>query len=199
MLNSFFIIDGGIGRVICAQPALKKFIDKHGPDNLIGVSGWDGVFWGDPVLQPVTYNIDNKGVFENFIKPRNIISPEPYRLWSYYNQKKDLIKCFDEIINQTHDHSDLKNPELFLTKQEELFAFNLIEDIKKQKGSDKKIVVIQPFGRSAAIQNNVMIDGSSRSLNFNDYQKLIKKLSKFCHIFLFAEKQFFFDDDQISV
>lgn len=199
MLENFIMIDGGIGRVICAQPALKKYLLKNDGDHLIGVAGWDSVYWGDPILQPVTYNLENKGVFENFIKPRNLICPEPYRAWSYYNQKKDLIKVFDEIINKTEDHSDLSTPELFLTKHEEFYAFNLIEDVKKQKGSDKKIVVFQPFGRSANVQNNVMIDGSSRSLSYHDYTKIIKKLSKFCHIFLFAEKQFFFEEDQISI
>ena len=196
----FFMIDGGLGRVICAQPALKKhFISNPETNSLVGIAGWDATFWGDPILQNKTYNLENKGVFENFIKPREIVSPEPYRSWSYYNQKKDLIKCFDEIINNTDNHDDLGIPELFLSKQEELFAFNLLKDIKNQKGKDKKIIVFQPFGRSAVMDNDVFIDSSSRSLNASDYIKLGKKLSKHCNIILFAEKNFHLIEDNFSI
>lgn len=200
MRDKFFIIDGGIGRVICSIPALEKFFLNNTDKNpLIGVSGWDSVFWGNPILQNSTYNLENKGVFNNFIKTRDIVSPEPYRVWSYYNQKKNLIQAFDEIINQTEDHSDLNIPKLYLCKEEELFASNFRTNIEKQSNnSKKKFVVFQPFGSTAKIIDDKFVDQSTRSLSASDYLKLGKKLSKHCNLILFAEKQFFLSDDDFS-
>lgn len=199
MRDKFFMIDGGVGRVICAQPALRKYF-KNNPDSgsLVGVAGWDSVYWGDPILQPKSYNLDNKGVFDNFIRPRDIVAPEPYKMWSYYNQKKDLIQAFDEIINNTNDHSDLGIPQLFLNKEEELFANNFRSDLEKNHKT-KKMVVIQPFGRSASINNDKFIDTSSRSISATDYIKLGKKLSKHCTLVLFAEKPFHMLEDDFSI
>ena len=55
---------------------------------------------------------------------------------------------FDEIINETNDHSDLQPPTLIFNKSEEKSAANLVGQVKAQQ--QKQItIVIQPFGRSA--------------------------------------------------
>ena len=199
MRDKFFVIDGGLGRVICAIPALKKYFSKNNNNSLIGVVGWDPAYWGIADLQNKTFNVENKGVFDNFIRSRDLINPEPYRQWSYYNQKKDMIQVFDEIINNTDDHGDLEIPRLVLNKEEELFAFNFRSNVEKQFPNKKKFLVFQPFGSSARMSEDKFIDQSSRSLNAKDYLKLGKKLSKHCNIALFAEKSFFFSEDDFSI
>ena len=196
-----FSIDGGAGRAICAIPALEKYARLH-PDedwNII-IGGWDTLYFGNPLLQERTYSMDVKGIFNNLIKDNQIIHPEPYTLWQYYNQECSLSEAFDKIINETDDHSDLGKPNLHLCKAEEKNASNMLASVKAKQSKDLTIV-IQPFGRSARVDNGDIIDDSTRSIEPHVYQQLVKKLSQKYNIILMAEPDFVnlvSQDDQIS-
>jgi ADP-heptose:LPS heptosyltransferase len=185
-----FAIDGGAGRAIAAIPALKKYAKNH-PDEdwAVIVFGWDTLFWGIPELQDRVYSADVKGIFKNMLKDSDIITPEPYRLWEYYNQKCSLVEGFDKLINETEDHSDLGVPELVLNKGEEKIAANIINDVKNQQNKNLTIL-IQPFGRSARIDNGDIIDDSSRSIEPGVYHKLVKKLSQKYNIIFMGEGEY---------
>ena len=196
-----FSIDGGAGRAICAIPALEKYARLH-PDedwNII-IGGWDTLYFGNPLLQERTYSMDVKGIFKNLIKDSQIIHPEPYTLWQYYNQQCSLAEAFDKIINETDDHSDLGKPNMYLCKAEEKNAANMLASVKAKQSKDLTIV-IQPFGRSARVDNGDIIDDSTRSIEPHVYQQLVKKLSQKYNIILMAEPDFVnlvSQDDQIS-
>lgn len=196
-----FAIDGGAGRAIAAIPALKKYARNH-PDEdwIVIVFGWDTLFWGIPELQDRVYSADVKGIFKNLLKDSDIITPEPYRIWEYYNQKCSLVEGFDKLINETEDHSDLGIPELVLSKAEEKMAANIVGEVETQQNKNLTIV-IQPFGRSARIDNGDIIDDSSRSIEPETYQKLVKKLSQKYNIIFMGEGEFvnaISEKDQIS-
>ena len=194
------MIDGGAGRVIAAIPALIKYVKKN-PDHDISIliGGWDTLLWGIPELQDITYSFDTKGIFDNTIRLCDeVISPEPYRLPSYFNQKKSLVEAFDEAINDTDDHSDLDVPTLVLNKGEEKAAAQLIAEAKAQQ-QKQKTIVIQPFGRSAnRVDQNDIIDDSTRSIEPSVYLKLIKKLSTKYNIIFFGEENFIVPGDDIT-
>lgn len=191
-----FSIDGGAGRVIAAIPALLKYARKNPKDDwAVIVHGWDTLFWGIPELQDRTYSADTKGIFNSLLKDSEIISPEPYRQWAYYNQKISLAEAFDEIINETDDHSDLGPPKLVLSKSEEKNAANVIADLKDQQKKEKTII-IQPWGRGARVDRNDVIDDASRSLEPKVYLELVRKLANRYNLILFAEPQFFLPADQ---
>ncbi len=185
-----FSIDGGAGRAICAIPALEKYARLHSDEdwNII-IGGWDTLYFGNPLLQERTYSMDVKGVFKNIIKDSQVIHPEPYTLWEYYNQKCSLAEAFDKIINETDDHSDLGKPNLFLNKGEEKGAANILSSVKAKQNKDLTIV-IQPLGRSARVDNGDIIDDSTRSIEPHVYHKLVKKLSQKYNIILMAEPDF---------
>ena len=185
-----FAIDGGAGRAIAAIPALKKYARNHpNEDWAVIVFGWDILFWGIPELQDRVYSADVKGIFKNIVKDSDVITPEPYRLWEYYNQKCSLVEGFDKLINETEDHSDLGVPELVLNKGEEKIAANIINDVKNQQ--NKKItILIQPFGRGARVDNGDIIDDSSRSIEPGVYHKLVKKLSQKYNIIFMGEGEY---------
>jgi len=199
MRRKIFYIDGGAGRVIAAIPALEKYARNH-PDDDWGVliGGWDSLVWGNKTLQDITYNPDTKGIFDLWVKDADIVSPEPYRVNGYFNQKLSLAEAFDEIINETDDHKDLNSPTLYLNKNEEKTAANVIADMKQQQGDKKYTVVIQPFGRSARIDRDTVIDDSSRSLTPDAYLRLVSNLQQKCNILLFAEQQFFLQQDSYT-
>ena len=196
-----FSIDGGAGRAICAIPALEKYARLH-PDedwNII-IGGWDTLYFGNPLLQERTYSMDVKGIFNNLIKDNQIVHPEPYTRWEYYNQQCSLAEAFDKEINETDDHSDLGKPNLYLCKAEEKNAANMLAGVKAKQGKDITIV-IQPFGRSARVDNGDIIDDSTRSIEPHVYHQLVKKLSQKYNIILMAEPDFVnlvSQDDQIS-
>jgi len=188
--RKIFAIDGGAGRVIASIPALEKYAKNHKDEDwAIVVFGWDTLFFGNPLLQDRVYSADVKGIFNSLLKDSDIFSPEPYRLWEYYNQKCSLAEAFDKLINETDDHSDLDRPNLFLNKAEEKMAANIIADVKSKQNKDITIV-IQPFGRSARIDNGDIIDDSTRSIEPHVYNKLVKKLSQKYNIIFMGEQEF---------
>jgi len=198
-MKTVFMIDGGAGRAIAAIPAFIKY-NKTNSDFRILVSGWDTLYWGIPELQDKVFNPDQKGAFEQFLLDADrVISPEPYRVPGYFKQEKSLAEAFDYLINETDDHSDLGVPILKTNRNEELQAANFIQQVKQQQ-QKQKTVVIQPFGRSMEKPNeNALLDQSSRSINPDTYLKLVKKLSTKYNLVLFAEKNFWMEQDTYTM
>lgn len=200
-MKKVFIIDGGAGRAITAIPALEKYIKSHPEeDTKIFIAGWDSLFWSNKILQDHTFNLDDKGVFDNHIKYADeVIRPEPYILPEYFKQKVSLIEAFDIIING--DNSKLLKPNLYLSNSEKNFGLKIIDDVKKYQKKEKTIVV-QPYGSTARFEsipgNDDVIDDSNRSFTLLMYSFLVKKLSEKYNIILFSDKQFHFEEDNFS-
>jgi ADP-heptose:LPS heptosyltransferase len=198
-MRKVFMIDGGAGRAIAAIPALEKYVRTHPEEDVrIIIMGWDNLLWGNQLLQDITYSDGTKGLFDNVIKDADVIvTPEPYRVPAYFNQKVSLAEAFDIEINNTSDHKDLGIPKLYTSKAEEKTAVNLIADVKSQQKKNKTII-FQPFGRSARVERGDVIDDSSRGLDSVSYLKIVKKLSTKYNIILFAEKAFHLPEDNYS-
>lgn len=199
MKRTVFNIDGGAGRVITAIPALKKYI-KNNPDTdvRILVFGWEELFYGIPDLQDKVYSAEHRGAFDTHIKDADkFVKPEPYCLPSYYRQEKSLIEAFDEIINETDDHSDLEVPQLPVSKQEFVFASQTLAQARQ---ANKPIVVIQPFGREAQkVGENDILDTGTRSFEIDFYMAVVKALSEKYTLVLMAEQHLFIPADNITV
>lgn len=199
MTKTCIFIDGGAGRVVAAIPALRKFA-KLNPNNdfVVVIYGWDNLVWGIPELTERTYNTNTKGLFDNVIKHCDeTITPEPYKLPQYFNQQKSLAQAFDYLINKTNDHQDLEQPFIIHNKAEEKTASNVIADVKQKQGKQKTIV-IQPYGRSARVDRDNIIDDNTRSLSVGAYLELAKKLSKKYNLILMAEDGFKLEEDTYS-
>ena len=118
-MNTTFLLSGGAGRIITAIPALEKFA-KLNPDNdfKVMIYGWENLYWNHPLLQSKTFGVGTKGSFDHIVKNNLLLSPEPYHVNEYYNQKLSLVDAFDKEINKTDDHSDLDKPRLYLHSSE---------------------------------------------------------------------------------
>ena len=198
-MKTVFMIDGGAGRAIAAIPAFIKY-NKTNSDFRVLVNGWDTLYWGIPELQDKVFNPDQKGAFEQFLLDSDrVISPEPYRVPGYFKQEKSLAEAFDYLINETDDHSDLGVPVLKTNRNEEVQAANFIQQVKQQQ-QKQKTIVLQPFGRSMEKPSeNILLDQSSRSINPDTYLKLVKKLSTKYNLVLFAEKNFWMEQDTYTM
>lgn len=172
-------IDGGIGRVITALPALLKYHQNNPNEEwYVSIMGWDYVSLGIPELQERTFNPDTKGVWENyFMKADKVVSPEPYRLPNFYKGKVSLAEAFDEIINETEDHDDLDYKTLNLSHAEIRKGQEIIYKAYEEQGKEKTIV-INPYGSTAQICPLGVYDDSLRSMTESMFNKLCQMLSE---------------------
>ena len=172
-----FFLNGGMGRIISAIPALEKYYEaKEDPDFIIVIEGICNIMNGHPTLDNKTYDMYHKNLFHTKLINMDIVSPEPYRLNEYFNQKCDIAQAFDMLINNKGIR-ELPAPTLILSKEELLEGRKAIEEIKK-KVKKEKLVIIQPFGRAITQIDNSFVDKSNRSIEFSNLKQIIKKLQE---------------------
>lgn len=184
--NKAFFINGGAGRVVCSIPALEKFAEEN-PDNnfIIVCEGGTDFYKGHPLLHAKAYDVWHKNLFEEKLKDMELVSPEPYRIWEYFNQKCNLSEAYDIAINDKGIR-ELPKPNIKLSKQERLSAGQVIADVK-EKTKKEKVIVFQPFGRGVVSENNLLTDFSGRSFEPENVVNLVKELSKDYSIIFMGE------------
>ena len=190
-------INGGAGRMICALPALERFIQENPDGYIITEAGLDFV-WGNKLLQDRTIEINTKGLFENIIRKSKIIAPEPYRDYDYYNQNLSISQTFDKLINGSVREGFDYRPNIVLNKEEELNGVSAIKHARAEHKKEKTIV-IQPFGRSSTNDDNlgVVVDYSTRSLEMKTYMAIARALKEKYNIISMSE--FAIPGDDITV
>ena len=189
-MTTIISLDGGLGRIITAIPALLKYSQNH-PDEewYITIPGWDFVTWGIPELQERTFNPDARGSFDLYWKADHIISPEPYRLPAYYRNEISLREAFDVCINNSTDHSDLPPMQLNISTPEKRRAYEIIEEAKS-KHKKSKTIVLQPYGSTATPHPSGIFDDSLRSIPKPMLDYFIKELSKDYNLIFMGAKEF---------
>lgn len=168
MTKKTLLIDGGLGRVITAIPALEKFV-KQNPETNIVTYGWTPILWGNRVLKDFITDNMTKGLLEK-IRHTKIIKPEPYFNSDYINGKINLADAWNQEIN--NDQESMPLPQLFLSSKE------LKENSKFKTSNNTKVIAFQPFGSSAIIGENSVEDNSFRSLNIETTKYLVNLLRK---------------------
>jgi len=198
-VNTTFLLSGGAGRIITAIPALEKFACLN-PNNdfKVLIYGWENLYWNHPLLQSKTYGIGSKGMFDFAVKNNQLISPEPYHINGYYNQKLSLVQAFDSEINKTNNHTDLGKPNLYLHSNEINTAKRMIDEVKKEKQKNK-FIVFQPYGSGISMVNNRPCDVSGRSLDVDDALQLAYMLSQDAVVLYFGPNEYIHPDDNFTL
>lgn len=198
-MNTTFLLSGGAGRIIAAIPALEKFHRLNPTDDFkVLIYGWENLYWNHPSLQPRTYGVGQKGIFDLVVKDSRLISPEPYHNYYYYNQQINLAEAFDADINKTINHSDLTSPSLYCHSNEVKTAQKMIREAKQQKNK-KKFIVYQPYGSGIQLVNNRPLDSSGRSLDVDDALKLGQLLSQDAVVLYFGPNDFIHPADNFML
>ena len=170
-------LNGGIGRILCAIPAIEKYQKESGDEDFIVViEGKCNILDGHPTLDSKAYDMYHKNLFHTHIKKRDIISPEPYRVYEYFSQQCNLSQAFDIILNDKGIR-ELDKPKLYLSKEEKLKATEILNECKEKIKADK-YVVFQPFGRAIKQIDSSFVDPSNRSIEYTNFKSIIKKLHK---------------------
>ena len=184
-----FFINGGAGRVLCSIPALEYYHDHSGDEDfLIVCEGGMDLYRGHPVLQNHVYEVWHKGLFEEHLLDKDIVSLEPYRINEYFNQKCSLAQAFDIEINGKGIR-ELPSPTLKLNKAETITGYQTIQEIKAGLNKDKA-VVIQPFGRSVSPMGDFLIDPTSRSFEVQNILNIIDSLREDYAVIVMTELPF---------
>jgi hypothetical protein len=189
-MTTIISLDGGLGRIITAIPALLKYSQNHLDEEwYIMIPGWDFVTWGIPELQERTFNPDARGSFDLYWKADKVISPEPYRLPAYYRNEISLREAFDVEINGSTDHSDLPPMQLNISFQEKRIAYEIIEQARN-KHKKSKTIVLQPYGSTATPHASGIFDDSLRSIPKPMLDYFITHLSKDYNLIFMGAKEF---------
>lgn len=189
-MTTVIALDGGLGRIITSIPALLRYHQNHlNEEWYVMVPGWDFIMWGIPELQDRTFNPESKGSFDIFLKADQVITPEPYRLPSYYRHETSLKDAFDELINNTKNHNDLPEMKLVLSNAERRKALEIISEVK-EKQKRQKTIVLQPYGSTAVPHFSGIYDDSLRSIPQNLLNCLIENLSKNYNLIFMGAKEF---------
>ena len=175
-MNKAFFINGGAGRVLCSIPALETYAETH-DDFIIVAEAWGEFYACSKVLRDKTFPIFHKNLFEDYLKDKEIITPEPYRLNAYFNQKCNLIQAFDMIINELDDIPKSKKITIELNKQEQITGHNIVNEVKETLKKDK-VVVFQPFGSGIKSEGQFVFDTSGRSFELTNVYSIIEELKK---------------------
>ena len=191
-MNKTLLIDGGIGRVICAIPALERFVQKN-PETTIVTYGWTQLLWGNKLLTDKVFDNTTKGLFQR-IRNTQIIKPEPYYNIDYINERTHLIAAFNQEINGDKDPIGL--PKIYLSSTELTNAAQL-----RKYTNGRKVIAFQPLGSTAKIDGETVIDTSVRSLNTETIKYLVSRLKRDYALFLVTDQQigFLSQDDFIPV
>ena len=170
-----FFINGGAGRMISSVPAFEKYLEESDDkDFIIVCEGGTDVFKGHPKLDDRAYDVWHKGLFKDYLKNRDIVSTEPYRVWEYYTQQCSIAQAFDIQINNKGVRP-LPKPTLRLSKDELLSGRQIVGEVKK-KLKKEKLVVLQPFGRGVEYIDETLVDRTARSFELKDVKSIVKKL-----------------------
>ncbi len=188
MRSKAFFINGGAGRVISSIPAFEKYAENH-DDFIIVCEGGTDFFKGHPTLDNKVYDHWHKNLFQEHIKDRDCESPEPYRVWDYYNQKCSLAQAYDIAINGLDGPRELPKPTINLNKMEIIAGYNIVEEIKATTKKDK-VIVVQPFGRSVEQMGEFIADPTSRSFSLVGAIDIINQLKKDYAVIIMSEYQF---------
>ena len=184
-----FFINGGAGRVLCSIPAFERYAEDSGDKDFIIVceAGMD-FYRGHPVLQKHAYEVWHKGLFDEHLKDKDLVTPEPYRINEYFNQQCSMAQAFDIEINGLETARELSQPSIKLKKMETITGFQTIQEIKAGVNKEKAII-IQPFGRSVQQMGQYLIDGTSRSFEVQNIISIIQKLRKNYAVIVMTEFQ----------
>jgi hypothetical protein len=191
-----FFINGGAGRVLCSIPAFEKYQEENPEEDFVIVcEGGTDFFKGHPTLYSHVYDNWHKNLFRDKIVNTDIETPEPYRIWEYYNQKCNLSQAFDIAINKKGIR-ELPIPTLKLSREELITGKFAVAEVR-EKTKKEKTVVFQPFGRGVQSVGNIIADSSGRSFEYNNVISIIKKLQKKYSVIVMSELSLNFEAEGV--
>lgn len=164
-MKTVVMVDGGIGRILCATPAIEELAKTQ---EVIVVTSWTDIFENNPHVERV-YKLDFPYLFDDVIKGNILKNPEPYQYPPYYNDNLHLMQAFNELLEVNPE----KNvPQIHLTESEKVGGENTVKSLRKEH--KKPVICFQPF--AATHSPEFGSDDSRRSLKMDLIAPLLTQL-----------------------
>lgn len=165
-------IDGGLGRVLCAIPALKELAKTNELKVLTG--GWRYAYIGSG-LDVVNYG---EPEMESTLDGFKIVKPEPYWNLGFREGKLNLVEAFYE--------------ELGLTVPKDAVPYTPdLRQVGARIHSERPILMLQPHGSGG--------EADPRSMMRDEVSEVIEKYSKEYAVFIIGtEVDFGFEPEKVQ-
>lgn len=129
----------------------------------------------------------------DFLKNKNLKIIEPYHSFDVYNKETSIVYETNWLLNGEKEYIQ---PKIILTDDEKEYGYSFL---KKNISNDlKSCLMFQPFG--SKFISSEKEDPSFRSLNFSDYEQIIKKYkSNFKFLIFRKDNKFALDKDCFDI
>lgn len=167
------MIDGGLGRVLCAIPALQELNKKH--DLIVLTGGWEYAYSGSGLtVLPL-----GKPGLQTILDGYPVVKPEPYWNLDYRAGKANLVEAFFAELNLTVPKGEVLpyNPDL--------------RHMPASIYSEKPILMIQPHGSGG--------EADSRSMTRKELVDVVNKYRQEYSVFIIGtEVELKFEDESVQ-
>lgn len=180
MAKRTILIDGGMGRVLCAEPALKRLIEEG--HDLSVLTSWPDIFKNHPTIKKV-FPLTHPNQWDSLIKNSEFLFPDPYNNHLYYNKKHHLVQSFDFLINGDTNPDFVAKPAIYLSKEEISEAQKVMTEMISHHGSAAFTIIIQPFGSNSKVievNNSLYLPREERRLDSEEFKAARTSSSKEC-------------------
>ena len=166
------IIDGGLGRVLCAIPALQELNKKH--DLIVLTGGWEFAYSGSGIT---VHQLGKPGL-QDILDGYPVVKPEPYWNMDYRTGKANLVEAFYQELNLTVPKGECLpyNPDL--------------RHMPASIHSDRPVLILQPHGSGG--------EADSRSMTRKEVAEVINKYHKEYAIFIIGTDVDFGFDKEVA-
>lgn len=176
--NIIFVVDGGIGKAICATAVVKRVAEEFPDKRIIVMTGYPDIFMYNPNVYKV-FNFGNPLYFyDDYVNKESfVIRVEPYTDYGYMSEEEHIITAWCRMIGIERKDAV---PEMFFLDNELEAAKAYVS--KLTAGFKKKFVVFQWVGGivPGAKDELSMLDAINRmhrrSLTKSVAQKVANKL-----------------------
>lgn len=185
MVVKSVLINGGMGKNICAIPALEKYSESC--DRLNVITGHPDLFVGNEKFR--IYHPDHSYLWEDVISQGEFTVPEPYFIESYWRQEIHMIDGYNILLNGEvirGDDGNLPIGNVMIYPDEFLDAKIFIDNLLTNSGK-KKFVLCQPYGQAAMKKADVILDPTARSIREGDLRYIVDNLDPDVYVFLVGQ------------
>ena len=169
-LVRIFILDGGIGDIICSTPMIERARKEFPNKKIIVRTFYPDVYFHNPNVD-VLYSANSiNDMFEKWVKPlkdyKSILKRDLYNFPTYSMFPGKVSEIWCKLYDIPYDGDNTK---LYLTKEEEE------ESIQFLKSFDREVILIQPFS-SRFIGNPGQPLTENKDWFAESWQEVVKEL-----------------------
>ena len=172
------IVEGGIGKEICATGALRQLRAQSSEREIVVISGQPDPYHFNPnVTRHLRFGLTLNFWDEYVIaKKATIAKVDPYATTDYIQKKKHITEIFCDLVGVPCKHREDCLPEIFLTRKEIKRAETCVKSLKKP------LMLIQIQGGPVPKQGEQPSRQWARGLDKDVAADVVKAMSKTHHV-----------------